>query len=506
MATLKEIAPCQKELEIQVPTETVEAEYQVVYKEIKKKARVPGFRVGFAPQDLLEQHYGQNAKEEVIRRLVGRGVEEALKSQPNLDLIGRPRVTRVELQPHEPMKFSAQVEVAPAVTLGRYLGLRLKKQKADAPEEGLQRVLAHLQEAHAELKTVLEPRPAQENDFLLTDLTERLPGLPAPRTGTFYVYVIECNDGSHYIGQTDDLQHRWNEHMAGEVDWTKRHNPVKVVHYEEFSTREEAVKRESDLKTGFGRKWLKELIASGRARQAGKEPVKRRDVLLQLDLAKDSQGTMKQLLGMNPGTERSVTLPDGKSVTVQMKEIKAKTLAPIDDAFAKLVGSFENLAALKEAISKDLAKEAEHSQKRALQSQAVELLLDTWNFDVPPSLVVSQARRMVKDRSLELLQQGISPEKVEDQGKLLTEQAKLDALKEVRLFFILRRVAGEEKLTASQSEIDSRVAQMAARLGLQPQALAQDLESRELLDELVWGVIREKVFDLILQEAEIKEG
>ena len=42
-----------------------------------------------------------------------------------------------------------------------------------------------------------------------------------------------------------------------------------IVHYEEFTTREKAVQREKHLKTGFGRQWLKELIASGRSRQAG---------------------------------------------------------------------------------------------------------------------------------------------------------------------------------------------------------------------------------------------
>lgn len=94
--------------------------------------------------------------------------------------------------------------------------------------------------------------------------------LPAPRPGAFYVYALECGDGSHYIGQTDDLRRRWIEHLEGRgSDWTARHRPVRIAHFEELSTREDAVKREHDLKTGFGRKWLKGLIASGRARQAG---------------------------------------------------------------------------------------------------------------------------------------------------------------------------------------------------------------------------------------------
>lgn len=94
--------------------------------------------------------------------------------------------------------------------------------------------------------------------------------LPAPRPDTFFVYVLECEDGSHYIGQTEDIEKRWCEHASGRgADWTKRHPPVKLVHWEEFSSREEAVQREHDLKTGFGRKWLKRELAAGRTRQAG---------------------------------------------------------------------------------------------------------------------------------------------------------------------------------------------------------------------------------------------
>ena len=97
--------------------------------------------------------------------------------------------------------------------------------------------------------------------------------LPAPQSGTFYVYAIECEGGSHYIGQTDNIRRRWTEHMEGKgASWTKQHKPVRLIHWEEYNSREEAVEREKHLKTGFGRKWLKREIATGRTRQAGYEP------------------------------------------------------------------------------------------------------------------------------------------------------------------------------------------------------------------------------------------
>jgi len=94
--------------------------------------------------------------------------------------------------------------------------------------------------------------------------------LPAPRPDTYWVYVILCDDDSMYIGQTQDLQKRWEEHKAGTAaEHTQKHKPLQIVHYEEYSSREEVVKREHDLKTGFGRKWLKREYAAGRTRQAG---------------------------------------------------------------------------------------------------------------------------------------------------------------------------------------------------------------------------------------------
>ncbi len=97
--------------------------------------------------------------------------------------------------------------------------------------------------------------------------------LPAPRPGIYFVYVIACEGGSYYIGHTDNLRRRWEEHLSGKgADWTKRNRPRYIPHYEEFHSREEAVAREKELKTTAGRRWVKKAIAEGRARQAGGEP------------------------------------------------------------------------------------------------------------------------------------------------------------------------------------------------------------------------------------------
>jgi predicted GIY-YIG superfamily endonuclease/REP element-mobilizing transposase RayT len=125
------------------------------------------------------------------------------------------------------------------------------------------------------------------------------PDLPAPRpkSGEFCVYVLKCCDSSFYIGQTDDFHRRLSEHERGEVGWTAARLPIEPIHWETFATREEAVRREKELKTGFGRQWLKREYPKGAlaaaARQAG-------DPLLQVSFATEHRIKVEKLLASLP--------------------------------------------------------------------------------------------------------------------------------------------------------------------------------------------------------------
>jgi putative endonuclease len=75
----------------------------------------------------------------------------------------------------------------------------------------------------------------------------------------FYTYILlSLKDGSHYIGQTYDLSRRLTEHNSGLSGYTKLHLPYKLLYYEEFLTRGEAMRREKFFKSFPGYCWLKE--------------------------------------------------------------------------------------------------------------------------------------------------------------------------------------------------------------------------------------------------------
>lgn len=77
----------------------------------------------------------------------------------------------------------------------------------------------------------------------------------------FYTYVLKSKkDDKLYVGWTDDLKNRLRQHNNGNVLSTKERKPFQIIYYEACMDKEKAIKREKYLKSGFGRKFLKDRI------------------------------------------------------------------------------------------------------------------------------------------------------------------------------------------------------------------------------------------------------
>ena len=77
----------------------------------------------------------------------------------------------------------------------------------------------------------------------------------------WFVYAILCDDGSVYIGQTNDLLHRWELHKKGKAaQWTKKCRPLKLFYFEELDSQANALHRERELKKTTSRRMLKRLL------------------------------------------------------------------------------------------------------------------------------------------------------------------------------------------------------------------------------------------------------
>lgn len=243
----------------------------------------------------------------------------------------------------------------------------------------------------------------------------------------------------------------------------------------------------------------------------------RTGVTLELTPEADRTGLSQALLGRAPSDDPvtvETTLPAdvpakahaGKPATfvVTVKAIKTRQTPPLDDAFAKLVG-VETLEALRARVRDDLTRELTAQAHRAVEEQAIQKLLDQTSFEVPPSLVQSQAERLLRESQWRLLSQGTAPDEVESRKTLLTESSKQGALRQVKTFFLLRQVAKAQGLAATEAEVESRIAAIAAQSSRTPEQVRAELQRERLLSELVWDVTRGKALAWLLAQAQIEE-
>ena len=92
-------------------------------------------------------------------------------------------------------------------------------------------------------------------------LTNNEINLLVSEQGKWFVYAIECNNGSVYIGQTKKILDRWKLHQKGKAaQWTKKHEPIRLFYYEIVDSFKEALDREKKLKKTSGRRYLKDLL------------------------------------------------------------------------------------------------------------------------------------------------------------------------------------------------------------------------------------------------------
>jgi len=142
---VKKIDKIQRVLEIDIPAERVNKKFDEVYEDIKKEAKIPGFRPGTAPRNLLEKHHAQFAHEEVLKRLLPETYQEALQ-QEKLDVLSMPEISEVSLTSGA-LTYKATVEIKPEITIKSYKKISVKRTSAEVTDEDVKKFLEEIKKA-----------------------------------------------------------------------------------------------------------------------------------------------------------------------------------------------------------------------------------------------------------------------------------------------------------------------------------------------------------------------
>jgi len=161
---IENVSDVKKIIHFEIPWEDVDAHVKQAVRIIMKSARIPGFRPGKAPENLVRSRYAHHIKDEVINTVIPDAYKEAIKEN-NLDVITEPALHDVMYAEGSPFLFKVTVETRPNIKLGNYRGLELKAENLEVKDEEVDQVLKNHQEATAEL-IPLENSPAKNGHFI----------------------------------------------------------------------------------------------------------------------------------------------------------------------------------------------------------------------------------------------------------------------------------------------------------------------------------------------------
>ncbi len=239
----------------------------------------------------------------------------------------------------------------------------------------------------------------------------------------------------------------------------------------------------------------------------GKPSEKHQRVWLCLDKTQDPEKIVDQLLGAAAGEKRRVKALVQENETaeydVHVREIKEKHLPVLDDAFAKNAANIESVPALREDIEKKLKEEKERQIKRELETELLDHLVQESKFDLPESLVQSQAERLVEEAKQRLLAQGFGQAQLNEQEEAIRERVKPQAERQVKIHFILQEIALQEKVSVSEEEVKQRIEQVAKRANQTVEAVDRYFEQKQLYSGFVEEMTQEKIIEFLLKEAKI---
>jgi trigger factor len=240
-----------------------------------------------------------------------------------------------------------------------------------------------------------------------------------------------------------------------------------------------------------------------------------KDVAIEIGGAANPPGFDAQLLTLEAGTSKTFTIsfPEdykaedlaGKDITytVQVKALKRRSVPDLDDEFAKDMGEFDNLDALRARVRSDLEHEARHTRENELRAALMKQLATRVPFEVPQSLVDREIDRRLEDFASRLIQQNIDPRTAGVDWQAFRDSQRDSAREAVAGALVLDEIARKESLDVTEAEVDQEVARYAQASGRTAAALRAGLEKEGGISRIYAGLRREKSVDYVMARATI---
>lgn len=407
VVSTEDAGPCRKKLTIEVPQPALEAETRRVIGEFRRRARVPGFRQGKVPHELVRQRYEREIEQEVVDRLVPRYWHQA-EAEGELDILLPPRVEEVNHDPGVSLSFTATVEVRPRIEIGALDDIELPEPEVEPTDEEVDKTIEELRREVADW--VPADRAAARGDRLR---------------------------GS--IALLDDGQ-------------------------------EEPAEQPVDFEIGDEKVWEELSLAAVGARPDGTVEFGRRD---------------------SPETpERRYRLTVGA--------VEERELPELDDELAGKLGEFEDLAALRRAVTDRLRAGKSHERRLVRERALLDEMRQRHPLALPDGVVQQEVEAMLRSYADEMARRGIDLEKVQLDWQSLAERERPNAEQRVHARLLLDAAVEQQEIEIDEREFEQVLSQLARAEGRSTGAVRQALDRSGRLGELRARLRREKLLRRLL--------
>jgi trigger factor len=208
------------------------------------------------------------------------------------------------------------------------------------------------------------------------------------------------------------------------------------------------------------------------------------------------------------------TLPDdhpdekhrGQKVKIELaiKAIKHQDLPEVDAKFAEMLG-FDTVDALKADLKERLVVQLEQETKGAIAQQVYRYLLSNTNLELPSKLSQRQMGTVLRRRATELMQRGVPESEIVQQIDALRISSAQQAAVDLRLFFIMSKLAEQFGIEVKDGEVNARIAAIAMQYGRRPEKLKSQMSSSGQLEQLYLQIRDGKVVDKLVEMGEVTE-
>ncbi len=141
---VKKLDSNKREISVEVSGDIIKNKFEDVFNQISKEAKIPGFRPGHAPRDILEKKFSSHAQEMVMKDLIPELYNQAIDKE-GLEVIELPNISDVKLD-RTTLSFKAQVEITPEIPVKNYKGIKVNYKKIEVSPDAIKRNIDSLKE------------------------------------------------------------------------------------------------------------------------------------------------------------------------------------------------------------------------------------------------------------------------------------------------------------------------------------------------------------------------